>query len=215
MPPPPTRRRPAALESRAPSRCVSIVKERETHVPVGHACPVLVSEPGFEPGLRDSESRVLPVRRFRNCSRSGGSRTRAARSKSPACRLNTSDRVPLHGQLDSRSGGTGRSQTFSAPVKSRACVVTLRSRSPFARTFVFVCASWTHLTPRLTISRYTSPVERSRALRTPLVGPSGVEPASHCAARRLQRRSLPGDAPREARSRAPAAKPQAQVTPGP
>lgn len=32
MPPPPTRRRPVALEGRAQSRCVSIVKERETHV---------------------------------------------------------------------------------------------------------------------------------------------------------------------------------------
>ena len=32
MPPPPTRRRPVAFAARTPSRCVSIVKERETHV---------------------------------------------------------------------------------------------------------------------------------------------------------------------------------------
>jgi hypothetical protein len=87
------RRRPVALEAfEHRHAALSIVKERETHVPGGHTCPVLVSEPGVEPGLRDSESRVLPIGRFRNCRRSGGNCTRAARSKSPACRFNTSDR---------------------------------------------------------------------------------------------------------------------------
>jgi hypothetical protein len=33
----------------------------------GHTCPVLVSGPGFAPGLRESETRVLPIRRSRNC----------------------------------------------------------------------------------------------------------------------------------------------------
>jgi hypothetical protein len=82
----------AALEGRAPSRCVSIVKERETHV----SLRTHVSRLGFGTRIRTW------ITRFRvSCpaswtipkySRSGGSRTRAARSKSPACRLNTSDR---------------------------------------------------------------------------------------------------------------------------
>ena len=57
-------------------------------------------------------------------------------------------------------------------------------------------------TLRLTMSGHTNPVERTRALHTPLVGPFGVEPTSH-AARRLQRRSLPGDEPRALKRRKP------------
>ena len=94
MPPPPTRRRPVALEGRAQSRCVSIVKERETHVSLRtHG-----SHRGFGTRARTWITRfrvscpadwTIPKK---NYSRSGGSRTRAARSKSPACCLNTSNR---------------------------------------------------------------------------------------------------------------------------
>ena len=64
---------------------------------------------------------------------------------------------------------------------------------------------WTH-DSRRAIARFghTIRVERTHALRTALeVGPSGVEPASQRMARRLRRRSLPGDEPRTLKRRKP------------
>ena len=155
-PSPPTRRRPVAFADRTPSRCVSIVKERETHVSVGRTCPVLVSEPGFEPGLRDSESRVLPVRRFRNCRRSGGNCTRAARSKSPACRFNTSDRE------------VGPEGVKPSPHRVKAGHASLHFDPVLLSLgFAFSFALHRHTSNhRFTIVGHTSPVERTRAVNT-------------------------------------------------
>ena len=184
MPPPPTRRRPVALEGRAPSRCVSIVKERETHVPRR----THVSRLGFGTRIRTWIARFRVSRpaswTIPKLRRSGGNCTRAARSKSPACRFNTTDREvgPEGVKPSPHRLKAGHASLHFDPV-------LLSLELLFAFAFAF--------------HGHTSTVERTRALHTPLVGPSGVEPASHCAARRLQRRSLPGDEPRALKRRKP------------
>ena len=133
----------------------------------GHTCPVSVSEPGFEPGLRDSESRVLPIRRFRNCCRSGGNCTRAARSKSPACRFNTSDREvgPEGVKPSPHRVKAGHASLHFDPV-------LLSLERAFA--FAFAFHGHTSSTHRLTISEHTSRTERISPLHTPL--PSSALP---------------------------------------
>lgn len=80
--------------------------------------------------------------------RSGGSRTRAARSKNPACRLNTSDR---------RVGPEG---VKPSPHRVKAGHASLHFDPVLlSLSFCFFFALHGH----------TSPVERTRALHTPLV----------------------------------------------
>lgn len=135
----------------------------------GHTCPVLVSEPGFEPGLRDSESRVLPIGRFRNCRRSGGSRTRAARSKSPACRLNTSDREvgPEGVKPSPRRVKAGHASLHLDPV-----LLSLRSTFSFELHGHLAHSCWNlraHLTRRArSRPAHTSPVARRAASNAPV-----------------------------------------------
>ena len=162
MPPPPTRRRPAAPSGESRHAAFWLSKSARHTRPVGHTCPVSVSELGVEPRLRDSESRVLPVGRFRNCCRSGGSRTRAARGKSPACRFNTSDREvgPEGVKPSPHRVKAGHAIAYtSIPIS-----ISFRFRFVFSLRFMT-----THLEHRLTISGHTSPVERTRALHTPHV----------------------------------------------